>query len=366
MAAVYRVAVIGTGFAERVQIPGFQRHPRFEVVALAARDPEKTEEVAHRFGIERWYSEWRQMIEKGGFDVVSITPPPHLHHQMALAAFDAGAHVLCEKPMALNAMQAREMLDRAVESGRTAMIDHEFRYLAVRQRFEELLKEGYAGDVQRLVINFHGGWRAGNKHDWNWWSDFERGGGLLGALGSHYFDAACHWLQRRPLRVWGKLNTFVRERRDPASGNMRAVTADDAFLATLDLGDGREVLFDFLSTAQPHGGSRVTAFGSEGTLVMEDDRRLLGARGDDELQSLELEELPRQEGEEWLLAPFLRLLDRFAAGIDEGTSPSPSFEDGLAHQQFIDSVKISHVLDCWVDLPFDGSIPEGALPQINE
>lgn len=359
---IYNVAVIGTGFAERVQLPGFQRHPRFDVTAVAARDPENTQRVAQKFGVERWYTDWREMLAAGGFDLLSITPPPHLHCEMTLAAFDAGLPVLCEKPMALNATEAQQMLDRARETGLTAMIDHEFRHLAARQRFAELVREGYIGDLRRVVIRFHRGGRADPTREWNWWSDFERGGGLLGALGSHYFDAAQHWFGRRPKRVWGKLNAFVAERPLPDGRGTRAVTADDSFLAALELDNGADVLFDFTDTANPGTGTRVTAFGSAGTLVIEDDRRLLGAQGGDELQALEFTELPRAEGEAWLLAPFLHLLDDLATGLDRGTSPSPNFEDGLVHQQFIDAVKISDALGAWVDFPPAGAVPEGALP----
>lgn len=87
MTIAYKVAVIGTGFAERVQLPGFQRHPRFNLVALAARDAERTREVAEEFGIKRWYTDWREMLAAGGFDLLSITAPPHLHREMTLAAF---------------------------------------------------------------------------------------------------------------------------------------------------------------------------------------------------------------------------------------------------------------------------------------
>lgn len=350
----YSVAVIGTGFAERVQIPGFKLHPRFRLVAVAGRDPDRTRQVAHRFEIERWYVDWCEMIGTERVDVLSIAAPPHLHREMVVAAFQAGLNVLCEKPMALNAQEARQMVDQWRQAGMTAMIDHEFRYLPAHLRFGELIRAGEIGELRRLVIRVHESWRADPTLKWNWWSDLARGGGLLGAMGSHYFDAVRHWFGA-PTRVWGKLSVCIRHRQQGEGERCRAVTADDAFIAVFDLVDGAEVLFDFTALADPATGSRITAVGSEGTLVIVDGRTVLGPRGRGNLQPLEWKEAQPGNDEPWLLHPFLRLLDDLAGGLDEGTSPPPSFEDGLAHQEAIDAVRISSALGTWVNFPPSGS-----------
>jgi predicted dehydrogenase len=359
----YRVGIIGTGYAEQVIIPGFQRHPRFLVTALAARDPRRTEAAARKHGIERWETDWRALIREGGLDLLAIATPPHLHREMTLAALDAGLHVFCEKPMALTSNEAEQMLERVRETGRTAMIGHQLRYLAAWRRFGALVKEGFIGELRRMVVRFYqAGPRSDPEHPWSWWSDLQRGGGALGAFGCHYFDAVRFWF-RPPRRVWGKLSTFIGHRPLPDGTGMRAVTADDSVLALLDLGDKAEVLFDFTVVAQAATGSRFTAVGSDGTLVMEDANRLFGSRFGGGLRAIEMDEYPRAEDEPWLLAPFQRLLDSLAAGIEQGVSPSPNFEDGLAHQYFLDAVKISNALGCWVDYPPVGPAPTGALPE---
>jgi len=362
MPPVYRVAVIGTGFSDQVQIPGFRLHPRFEVVAVAGRNAGRTQAVAEKFGLAKWYTDWREMIGKGkmDFDAVSIVTPPHLHREMTLAALDAGLPVLCEKPMALHSREAEQMLKRARETGLTAMIDHEFRYLPARQRFGQLVREGYIGKLWRITMTVHRGSFADPARPWDWWSDFREGGGLLGALGSHYFDAIQHWF-RQPKRVWGKLNAFIPERPLAEAGGRRTVTADDSFLAVLDLDDGAEALFDFTVNAIAGTGGHTVAFGSEGTLIVEDDQRLMGAKRGEALDDMDLSDFP-SVGEDPRVSSFVRLLDDFAAAIDHGTSPSPNFENGLAHQQFIDAVRISNARGSWVDFPPTGPPPEGAVP----
>ncbi len=362
MAVIYNVAVIGTGFANQVQIPGFQYHARFKVVAVAGRNSNRTQAVATTFAIKKWSTDWREMLLKGrkDFHVVSIVTPPYLHREMTLAAFDAGLHVLCEKPMALNAKEAEQMLEAGRRTKLTAMIDHELRYLPVRQRFGELIRNGYIGKLRRIAITVHRGSFADPARPWDWWSDFSAGGGLLGALGSHYFDAIQHWFGQ-PKRVWGKLNIFVPERPLPDGRGRRSVTADDSFLSVLDFGDGIEALFDFTVAAVPGTAGRIVAFGNKGTLIIEDDQRLIGAKNGEALHPMDLSKVP-SPGDNPQISSFVQLLDDFAAAIDHGTFPSPNFEDGLAHQQFIDGVKISNTLGSWVDFLPTGPSPEGALP----
>ncbi len=342
------MGVIGTHFAELVHIPGFRRHRRFAAVSIAGRDPDRTAQVAAKLNISNWYTDWREMLSAGGFDVVSIVTPPYAHCDMALASLEGGYHVLCEKPMALHGNQARDMLLLAQETGLTGMINLELRYLPAFRRFGELLGSGYIGKPMRLVISYHLNFRSDPKLPWDWWSDRAQGGGLLGALGSHLFDAVYHWLGE-PRRIWGKLSTTIPIRPMPDSGEMSSVTADDSLLAVLDLDNGAEALLDLTSTSKHSLGYEITALGTEGTLIIENAVRLVGARGNSKLQELGRFPFPSKGQEDWRLAPFLNLLDDFADGIDRGFSPSPNFVDGVAHQQFIDAVKISSDGGCWVD-----------------
>src|SRR5688572_17903332 len=141
-----RIGVAGVGFGSAVHIPAFQSEG-LDVVAVCSRRAERAEETAQRFGIERTFTDYDEMLQLDGLDAVSIATPPALHHEMSLAALRAGKHVICEKPFALNTAQALEMRQAAAASGLTAMIAHEFRYASARMRVKELLDEGYIGDL---------------------------------------------------------------------------------------------------------------------------------------------------------------------------------------------------------------------------
>ena len=178
-----RVGVIGTGFGAEVQIPAFLAHPRVEVVAIASGTPGRAREVAGRFEIPHAFDDYRAMVATAELDLVSITSPPDTHHPATLAALARRRHVLCEKPMALNAAQAEEMLREAERQGVTHVIDHELRFNPNRRKIKRLIEERFIGAPRHALITVVGTGRADATRPWTWWSDARRGGGILGAQG---------------------------------------------------------------------------------------------------------------------------------------------------------------------------------------
>src|SRR5262245_7042844 len=138
----FRVAIFGTSFGRTVQAPGFQRHPGFELVAIAGADAEKAARVGAELGIPKASGDWRRMLQEVPLDLVSVVTPVDLHHPMMLAALERGCHVLCEKPTALHRFQAAEMRAVAARCGRVAAINHEFRFFPARRYALELVREG--------------------------------------------------------------------------------------------------------------------------------------------------------------------------------------------------------------------------------
>ena len=188
-----RVGVVGVGFVTIVQIPGFQAE-NIEVVAVCSRRIERAQEAAQQIGIPHAYSDYQDMLRLEGLDAVSIVTPPALHHSMAIAALEAGKHVLCEKPFALNKNQAWEMYDLSQRTGLTSMITHEFRWAPQRAYIKELLDQGYLGRLNLAGLRlFFGPRDAVRARPATWALDADLGGGFLYALGSHYIDALRHW-----------------------------------------------------------------------------------------------------------------------------------------------------------------------------
>ena len=221
-----RIGIIGTGFARKVQIPAFLECADAEIVSVASGHIENAKETAQEFDIAHFTDDWQKTVEREDVDLICITTPPDTHLEMALRAIEHGKHVLCEKPMAMNAKEAAEMTAKAIEKGVLALIDHELRFQKGRQKAFELLRNNSIGKIRHARYIFRNPHRGDASLPWNWWSDKTHGGGALGAIGSHIIDSFL-WLTGAEIsEVFCQLNTHVKQRKD-ADGNFRDVTTDD-------------------------------------------------------------------------------------------------------------------------------------------
>ncbi len=341
----FRVALLGTSFARLVQAPAFQRHPGFDLVAIAGARPERTREVAAELGVPGAYGDWRELIAKEKPDLVSIATPVDLHHPMMLAALEAGCHVHCEKPTALNAAQAIEMRDAARRAKRVAGINHEFRFLPARALALELVRKGEIGRPRRAeILGRYPSWQTVLGRAMNWLADASRGGGILGALGSHHTDALRLFLGE-PRRVLASVRVDQPRRGAPAPGAPEGVaTADDAFTLQYAFDHGATALVD-LNAHAPYRWERYEVEGEEATLRWDDDgHRLWQIAPGKEPEELEIPErlrLDRREGDPPLVAPFSVMVDRLWHAL-KGLAPmEPDFGDAVAVQLALDAARRS-------------------------
>ncbi len=182
------IGIIGTGFAERTQMPGLAHVPGARLAAVMSGHRENAERAAARFAIPRVASTFEELADSEDVDLVLVSSPPNTHRAAALAAISAGKHVICEKPMAINEAEALEMTDAAESSGLLCLIDHELRFNPSRLELKRRIDHGYVGTIRHVTVTYRSGFRAGPGR-FNWWSTTEAGGGVLGAIGSHAIDA---------------------------------------------------------------------------------------------------------------------------------------------------------------------------------
>ncbi|MBC8078499.1 MAG: Gfo/Idh/MocA family oxidoreductase [Chloroflexales bacterium] len=349
-----RVGIIGTGFGQTVQVPGFRQLPNVEVVAICSGRMARAEAAAHTLAIPHAFDDYRAMLAQTNLDLVSIVTPVYLHRQMALDALDAGCHVLCEKPMALDQREAREMLDRARAAGRIHMIDHELRFNPTRARIAELLASGYIGRVYHANIRSVSGLRAGPNRLWDWWSQREKGGGALGASGSHQIDLLRWWLGEI-VSVSGQLETFVRERPN-ANGQPTPVDSDDQFSFTARLASGAYAHVFSSSVVRYGGSNQVEIHGDSGSLVLDNDDRLWGQRaGEAEPTELTVDDpaatIPGIGPTVWARS-FVHLARALSTSIRSGQAlqRGATFEDGWRCQVALDALRQSWAQRRWVDV----------------
>ena len=344
-----RIGIIGVGFGAQVHVPGFQSEG-WEVAAICSRSREKAQKVATEVGIARVHTDPMELIRRDDLDAVAITTPPAAHHPLAIAALAAGKHVLCEKPFALNAGQAAAMRDAAEKSGRTAMIAHEFRHTPQRAYIKRLLADNHIGRFRLCTMELFLDryvTKEARPLTWNAWKS--EGGGLLGALGSHYIDALRYWFGEIAT-VSGRVAALRPDVLDAATGRTIKAETDDTFAFTLTFADGGMATMIASFATTPARGARIVVMGDEGTLLAEqpgpnplEDGVVVASRGGAPLQPLKTppQYTPFADARDHRLMAFRMLVRDFGAGIDKGTSPAPNFTDGWRCQLVLDAVRES-------------------------
>src|SRR4051812_7113767 len=287
-----RVGIIGVGFGSQVYVPAFASEG-WDVVALCSRHADKARKAADAAGIADVHTDARELIDRTDIDAVGIVTPPGAHHALATAALAAGKHVLCEKPFALDAAQALSMRDAAQQSGRTAMIGHEFRHAPQRAYIKTLLDERYIGRFELCTIElFLDRYVTDKPRPLTWMAREADGGGVLGALGSHYIDGLRHWFGE--IRsASGRLLMLRPDVKDPATDRVVKAETDDAFTFTLEFVGGGVATMVASFAATPARGARIAVMGDAGTLIADqpgpnpmEDGVVIASRNGEPLQTL--------------------------------------------------------------------------------
>jgi predicted dehydrogenase len=343
-----RIGVIGTGFARRVQIPALRLVPGAVVTAVASGDRARATAVARELGIPHAYGGFDELARSPEVDLVLVSSTPDQHARGAIAALEAGKHVLCEKPVARDAAEARRIVEAAERHrAQIAWVDHELRYEPNRCRVRDLIRAGALGAVRHLELVLRPYLRGDGRPQaaaapWTWWSDRSRGGGILGAVASHYVDLCRWWLASEVTSVAGGVATFVRERRDPG-GAERAVTADDFASCVLRFQSGAVATLTLSAVAHHGPGHFAQVTGSEGTLALTGETRLEIGRAAGPLEDISVPD-PLWEkvvpNTMWGRS-FVRLMRDLVAVIGGGapTGTPADVRDGYAIQRVLDAVR---------------------------
>ena len=235
MAEILRVGVIGLGMG-RHHVAGYQGHPGCKVVAVADLNEKLLSEIADKFGVEKRYTQAEEMLATEKLDVVSIATPNKFHQALTVAALEAGCHVLCEKPMAMNAAEGRTMIAAARKAGKRLMINFSYRFTEQSMALKAQVEAGILGDVyfgrtvwhRRRGLPGFGGW-FGQKA--------LSGGGPLIDLGVHRLDLAL-WLMGYPKPVWVLGSTYNPIGSRLAAGQGKAFDVEDLAVGLIKFENG--------------------------------------------------------------------------------------------------------------------------------
>jgi predicted dehydrogenase len=360
-----RVGVIGTSWwADLEHLPGLSARADVDVAALCGRNPERLAALAAKYGIERTHTDWRRLIGEPGLDVAVIATPNALHHEQVIAALDAGLHVICEKPLALDVAQARELAARADAAGRKTLVFFTHRAVAAAAHVKQLVSDGFLGQPVHVSAAYltASHLKPGKAIAWRM-QRAQAGTGVLGDIGSHLIDLVRWWLGD-VTRVAAQWQTVTRD----WPGGVADADEDCSFLAKLAC--GADATFHASKLAAGRGNyQRVELCGTGGTLVYEADPgfsltwagRVSSARaGAPRLEEVSLPAdltagLDGSDDRASRNEAYRRLTDPFFAAIRDGGGAAPDFHDGLAVQAVLDAVARSAEQGVWVDVPRGGA-----------
>ena len=345
-----RTLVVGTGFGCRIQAPAL-RAAGFDVVGLVGSDAARTAQRAQANGIAAAFTDLDEAITATGAVAVAIATPPDTHGPLTLAAIARGCHVICEKPFAASAAEARAMLAAAERAGVVHLVGHEFRWSPDRAMLARAVTEGRIGDPRLSNYTAFIPYLVNPAADMpSWWFDIASGGGWLGAAGSHLIDSI-----RMSLGEFDSLSAGLQILGPTGVG------ADDTFMLRFRMKNGVQGVVQQTAAAWGEPLDIVRIAGSRGTVWVKDGEiHFADATGSSILAAppeLALPALPpvstdqRQNTAKWQmltkveLPGYLRLCEAFRALI-EGREPArairlPTFADGLACMEVLDAIRAS-------------------------
>ncbi len=274
-----RTAVIGTGFMGRVHLEALRRVENVDVVEIAATSADKAKTAAEGYNVLNATGDWQDVIRDPSIDAVHIATPNAEHFPMAKAAFEAGKHVLCEKPLAMSVPEAEELVALQTAKGLRGAVNHNLRYYPMVQQMRRMREAGDFGDILVVQGTYSQDWML-YETDWNWRVDPKVGGDsrVMADIGSHFFDMAEHVTGLRVSEVCSDLAIFWPTRKQPKSGGEsfsgKLGTAGETVDAPIITEDFGMTLFRMGKTRGAMTASQVSA-GRKNGLVLE----IYGTRG---------------------------------------------------------------------------------------
>ncbi len=379
-----RVGMIGYKFMGKAHSNAYRKVGMFfdpdralRMTAICGRDEAGVRQAADKFGWEGYETDWRKLVRRDDIDLIDITTPSDFHKEIAIAAAENGKHVFCEKPLALNLSDAREILAAVQKAGVRHQIGFNYRFAPAIQLAKKMIEEGRLGRIfhfrgmylQDFVIDpsFPLVWRLDKK---------VAGSGSLGDLGAHVVDLA-RYLVGDLVQVIGHSRTFIKER--PLVEHMTGLSgkaSDNAPRGIVDVDDATMFLGEFENGAMCTIEATRFAQGHKNDLSFEingekgsirfflpriNELEFFDATADAGLQgftTIQVSEEIHPYWSHWWPAAhvigyehtFVHEMYEFVQAIANARPASPDFEDGMQCSRILEAVDKSIEERQWIRL----------------
>jgi predicted dehydrogenase len=381
--AKIRTAMIGTGFMGKVHTEAARRLGNVEVTAVAGSSDATAKNFAAANYIPKSTGDWKTLLADPEIDAVHVLTPNSLHAPMSVEFLKAGKHVLCEKPLAMSAAEAQEMLDTATRAKLAHATNHNLRFYPMVQQIREMIRAGELGDILAAQGTYSQDWLLYDT-DYNWRIEEKANGRLraMGDIGSHWMDQVQHVTGLPITAVCAELTTFHKTRKKPKhsvetfTGKTLSpedyseipITTDDYGTVMLHLGDNARGAF---TVSQVSAGNKnrlfIEIYGTKGGVQWNQERPdelWVGQRNSPNKTVIKDPSLMYPAAQKAADLPgghsegyddsHKQLFKRFYAKVADPSAPEdyPTFADGLRGMKALEAVLDSHNRRAWVDLKY--------------
>ena len=335
-----RIAVVGGGYGAKVPLPVLCDLDEFEPVAVWSRRSERAAQLAEEHGLPLGTDDIERLLGHPDLEAVHVATPVATHAEIAIAAAQRGLHVLCEKPLAADLAQAREVTAAIEQAGVIGVVNYGRRFQQTRERLLQRIAE-VVGTPRMVSISlvFDDHAEPGSR-PFTWVQDAALGGGRLQGYGVHDLDLL--------IEAFGEIEAVaaatevgVSEREAP-DGTPRTVTAEDGYVIVVRFRDGGLGQISLTATARHKRGDVIEVYGSQGTVRLDADKCLHWARAGEELHS----EGPLTANSK---EAYARVARNFFAAIRDGAPAHPGLVEALRIQALLDAVHRADDERRWVE-----------------
>ena len=348
-----KIAIAGLGFGKKVHLEALKESKYLVPKAIYHYKKEKKSISEKERGLYL-FNDWGELVQSKEIDGIIIATPPESRFKLAKEALENGKHLLLEKPVAITSAEIEELQRISLLKNLTVCVDFEYRAVPLFLHTKEILDENILGEIYLIKLDWLMSSRSDPKREWNWYSQKEKGGGVIGALGTHAFDML-NWFFGESIRVSGEVSTSIKKRSPKNSSELLKVTSEDICLANIEIQDYRGYSIPChvsLSSISKNGrGFCLEIYGREGSLTLKSENQKDYVHGfnlkfsdkEDRIHNLTPNPIFNFE-KTWTdgrIAPVKRIQNLWAESILNGTPVIPGLPEGLISHRICEAIKKS-------------------------
>lgn len=372
-----RVGIVGSGgIAVNHHVPNYLRCENVQVVAACDISEAALERMRERHGVVDCYCDYRDLLARDDIDLISVCTSNDMHYPVVMAAIERGLDVYCEKPLAMNLGEAREMWAAAEAKGIKTGVNFSHRRTPAAQLAREIIARGALGTITTVQAVYAAGSTGYADHPGTWRNDRARAGwGGLGDMGAHMLDMIGWWLGDDVTEVTARTRTFVPQRKAQGTGLPMRVTTEDQGMVLMSFAGGAMgyLCGGYIFTGRGYD-QRIEVYGSEGGLMYNQQHPLeldvclpqevladyqvlrQGKTPDTPYTTILVPErlqgqIPGLKGVR--RSVIMDFVDAYRAASRTGGAFcfEPGFREGVKVQEILDACALAENGACWVKLP---------------